>query len=107
MNDIPPQYKRYYAAARVREDTPERTPCANKPYANISESTRASLAGKRHGIVKFTIVLYSQTVQSSLETLRTIKALLPSPNYHLPQFMSPHRLALPERTAFQGKGGGY
>ena len=34
-----------------------------------------------------------------------INALLPSPNYHLPQFTSPHKLALPERTAFQEKGG--
>ena len=26
-------------------------------------------------------------------------------NYHLPRFMNPHRLALPERSVFQGKKG--
>ena len=31
-----------------------------------------------------------------------INALLPYPNYHLPQFTSPHKL---ERTAFPEKGG--
>ena len=68
-----------------------------------SESTHASLAGKTW-YCKITIVLYSLTVQFSLgEFLRTIISVA-SPNYHLPQFMSPHRLALSERTAFRGKG---
>ena len=53
---------------------------------------------------QITVVLL--TVQSSLEELlRTIISVAPSLNYHVPQFMSPHRLFLPERTAFQGKGG--
>ena len=35
------------------------------------------------------------------------KALRTSPNYHLPQFTSPHRLGLPERATFQEKEGCY
>ena len=50
-----------------------------------------------------TVYQFSQDLWGTL--LRKINALLPSPNYHLPQSTSPHKLALPERRAFQGKGG--
>ena len=80
---------------------PERIRCANKFYVNIWEYFRkyTCFARGEDKILKHngSTVL---TVQSSIEALlRMIKALLPSPNYHLLQFMSPHRLSLPERTA--------